>query len=242
MRQINKVKVTLIRHAQSRFNQAQLERGFESVMFLPELIDAELTELGIKQTQEVGKQLKHKHYDVVFVSPLTRTLQTATYVFEENVGKPKFVAVPHLHEMLVSAGEIGGDYHKKKKIFNHVDFHMMDKLQQPEFWYLDCIHDLDWRTAILAEAKKQNISEFEEVGRFILKSLQQSPLFPETLKNLSRRIQDAKNTIKNYVAENGSDKNYALVAHYLVLEELTRTKDQPGIPFENCQVVDHILD
>jgi broad specificity phosphatase PhoE len=52
--------------------------------FLKESYDAPLVEEGILQAKELGKNSKQlKKTDIVFVSPLTRTLQTAENIFEK---------------------------------------------------------------------------------------------------------------------------------------------------------------
>lgn len=62
------MKITLVRHAQSEYNQKGLLQG---------RIDCSLSSEGEKETMEVAKNFDGSKYDVCFASPLKRTLQTA---------------------------------------------------------------------------------------------------------------------------------------------------------------------
>lgn len=90
-------KILCIRHGKA-FHNVLGDKIGDKAYFLKESFDASLVEEGILQAQELGKNLKQLHnIDVVFVSPLTRTLQTAINIFENNK-KVRFVALDAIKE------------------------------------------------------------------------------------------------------------------------------------------------
>lgn len=237
-----KLALTLIRHAQSKFNVAEGKSPFDKIKFNPHLIDPEITETGIKQAQELSLRLQNKPYDIVFVSPLVRALQTATLIFKNNRGNPKFIALPALSEWLSCSGELARNYHLTKRTFNHVDFRAIDALQRPELWYLSFLRDDQWILSILEEAARKNIVELEKLAGFALGKLQTAPLFPETLENFSERVQEAKRTVSRIIQSEGAHKSYALVTHDIFLQEFTKDGEKPGIRFNNCQAEEFSLE
>lgn len=242
MRGKQKLNLTLIRHAQSKFNVAELEHAFDKVKFSTRFIDPEITELGMKQAQELSNQLKNKPYDIVFVSPLVRALQSATLIFKENPGKPKFIAIPTLSEWFSCSGELGRDYFKMKRAFKHVDFSTIDKLKRPEFWYLNFVRDEEWINSVLEEATLKKIIELETFAGFALEKLRTAPVFPETLENFSDRVQEAKRMVQQLIAQEGPEKSYAFVTHAVFLQEFTKHEEHPGIQFDNCQAEEFNLE
>lgn len=239
----DKISVTLIRHCHSKFNLAEATHGFESIQYNPELIDPELTDLGIQQAKEVSEKLKNKQYDFVFVSPLTRALQTAALLFGNHPTKPKFVVMPSLSEMFLCSSDFGSDYYHIKRTFHEVDFSHVEKLKKPEYWYLECLQSEEWVSSILEEADKEGITELSQAALFILEKIKGTTYFPESPENFVKRVEMAKACIKDFIAKEGTDKSYAVITHYWVLMELTKSEEAPaGKIFKNCQFADHILD
>jgi len=72
--------ITFIRHGKSTHNVDYNERG-EIAYIDPKHEDANLTELGISQAQNLGKNIDK--FELIVCSPLSRTLQTALNVFGE---------------------------------------------------------------------------------------------------------------------------------------------------------------
>lgn len=66
-------KIILVRHGETQWNKDDIFRGH---------IDVPLNEKGINQAQATGKALKNMKIDVVYSSPLSRTMVTA-----ENIAK-----------------------------------------------------------------------------------------------------------------------------------------------------------
>jgi len=69
-------EITLVRHAQATHNAAFDETKSDFVFMDKKHQDAPLTEKGVKQATEVGKDLEMTSFDAVFCSPLTRCIQT----------------------------------------------------------------------------------------------------------------------------------------------------------------------
>ena len=68
--------ILCIRHGKA-FHNVLIDKIGEKALFLKESYDAPLVEEGIIQAKELGSSSKQlKNIDIVFVSPLTRTLQT----------------------------------------------------------------------------------------------------------------------------------------------------------------------
>ena len=75
--------IICIRHGRA-FHNVLSDKIGEKAFFLKESFDAPLVEEGILQAKELGENLKQMmKIDIVFVSPLTRALQTAEYIFEK---------------------------------------------------------------------------------------------------------------------------------------------------------------
>ncbi|MDY0404829.1 2,3-diphosphoglycerate-dependent phosphoglycerate mutase [Virgibacillus sp. 179-BFC.A HS] len=71
------MKLTIVRHGQSVFNQSNTFTGWE---------DADLTEQGIAEAIEAGKRIQRHglHFDIAFTSVLTRAIKTLYYILEET--------------------------------------------------------------------------------------------------------------------------------------------------------------
>jgi broad specificity phosphatase PhoE len=67
------LKIYLARHGQDEDNAEGILNGYR---------DRSLTELGIKQAQDIANKIKNADikFDVIYSSPLKRTLQTANII------------------------------------------------------------------------------------------------------------------------------------------------------------------
>lgn len=80
-------------------------------------IDCPLSEEGIAQCQNttLNKNRLPPKIDVVFVSPLNRTLETATLILKHHQVEPRRVIVlPELTEVLSKICDFGGDVRQKR--------------------------------------------------------------------------------------------------------------------------------
>ena len=78
----------------------------------PELIDTPLCPEGIIQCEEAAESVKDYKFDVIFVSPLTRCLQTAHLIFKDNPHFPymSFIIHESLREKLHVSADLLSTY------------------------------------------------------------------------------------------------------------------------------------
>ena len=82
--------ILCIRHGKAVHNELSEEIG-DNAYFLKESFDAPLVKKGFNQAKDLGENSeKLKNVEVVVVSTLTRTLQTAVSIFENN---QKFIMI-----------------------------------------------------------------------------------------------------------------------------------------------------
>jgi len=101
-------QVLLIRHACSAFNKVNRKLGkdgADELAFIqngadPEMRDCQLADQGIEETKKAQKVANHLNVHTVFISPYTRTCQTAYNIFSSHpdFDKIKFVIMPLLRE------------------------------------------------------------------------------------------------------------------------------------------------
>ena len=108
-------KVIFIRHGEALHNT---DPALKLTAF-----DAKLTEKGFNDAKSAGQQLIGFTPDLIIVSPLERTLQTATAAFEHYIGKVPFIANESCRESL-SANKCNhrGCISEKKIRFPHISF------------------------------------------------------------------------------------------------------------------------
>lgn len=70
------MRITLVRHGETDFNYENKIQG---------LSNAYLNETGRRQCRKLKEKIKDKHYDICFMSPLLRTVETAIILIGERV-------------------------------------------------------------------------------------------------------------------------------------------------------------
>ena len=131
--------ILCIRHGKA-FHNVLIDKIGEKALFLKESYDAPLVEEGIIQAKELGSSSKQlKNIDIVFVSPLTRTLQTAEYIFENNQ-KVRIVALDKIKEF-----PQGIEICNKRR--NRIE--LEEKFNKVDFSLLDSDEDQMWRACLL---------------------------------------------------------------------------------------------
>ena len=146
--------ILCIRHGRAVHNVLSDKIG-DKAYFLKESYDAPLVEEGILQAKELGNNSKQlKNIDIVFVSPLTRTLQTAENIFEKNQ-KVKIVALDKIKEF-----PQGIDICNKRR--NRIE--LKEKFKKVDFSLLDSDSDQMWREDRYekVEELKERIDEFKK--------------------------------------------------------------------------------
>ena len=169
--------ILCIRHGKA-FHNVLIDKIGEKALFLKESYDAPLVEEGIIQAKELGSSSKQlKNIDIVFVSPLTRTVQTAEYIFENNQ-KVRIVALDKIKEF-----PQGIEICNKRR--NRIE--LEEKFKKVDFSLLDSDEDQMWRA-----------DRYEKIEELTLKikTACESQDLPSALKILKMSVNDWKPTKK----------------------------------------------
>ena len=180
--------ILCIRHGRA-FHNVLSDKIGEKAFFLKESFDAPLVEEGILQAKELGENSKQlKNIDIVFVSPLTRTLQTAESIFKKNQ-IVRIVALDKMKEF-----PQGIDICNKRR--NRIE--LKEKFKRVDFSLLDSDSDQMWR-----EDRYENIEELkeriDEFKKFIMN---------ENDNNIA--IVSHNNFLKELLFQNCGDETYNL--------------------------------
>lgn len=70
------MKITLVRHGQTESNYSEICQGISNIL---------LNDTGRRQCQKLRDKIKDKHYDVCYMSPLVRTVETAMILIGDRV-------------------------------------------------------------------------------------------------------------------------------------------------------------
>lgn len=152
-------QIVFIRHGEAYNNLSRYNRD---IYHTDVFFDARLTDNGIKQCKDVKKRL-HKDFDMVYVSPLDRTLETASIIFEDYTG------VIDAHELLREYKNCHSSYRKnidyKKKEFPKINYRLINTNQD----ILENEIDIKGKRCCLFPYIKKHSSEFmmERVRQFI---------------------------------------------------------------------------
>ena len=180
--------ILCIRHGRA-FHNVLSDKFGEKAFFLKESFDAPLVEEGILQAKELGENSKQlKNIDIVFVSPSTRTLQTAKNIFEKNQ-IVKIVALDKMKEF-----PQGIDICNKRR--NRIE--LKEKFKKVDFSLLDSDSDQMWREDRYekVEELKERIDEFK---KFVMN---------ENDNNIA--IVSHNNFLKELLFQNCGDETYNL--------------------------------
>lgn len=153
----------LIRHGHSLHNELFHKIGVEAFR-IPLTIDSPLTNIGHLQSIELGQSWqKKREIELVLVSPLTRTLETAMNIFGDT-------DIPMISQEFLREYPIGEDTCNKRSSLTHlknkypkVDFHLetdLDTLWKSD--YRETIDELEQRLdemiKYLQKRKEKNIA------------------------------------------------------------------------------------
>ncbi len=113
------MSIYLIRHAQSEFNAVFSPGEPDPIIF-----DAPLSSLRQQQAVDARQHIGNLDIKSLIVSPLTRTLQTATLIFEN--AHPVTINAD-IREQLSFSGDVGSSPEKLANDYPHLDFaHLED--------------------------------------------------------------------------------------------------------------------
>jgi len=113
----------LVRHGQSHFNA-----HFNVTRIDPGIVDAGLTEEGVRQAEAVGERLSGTDVRAILASPYSRTLHTAS-IIAERLGLAVSVE-PLVHERAFFSCDIGSPCSTLAARWPQVDFGAL-----PERWW-----------------------------------------------------------------------------------------------------------
>ena len=141
---LSEKNIYFIRHAESEHNV--LEKKYSFYEFDKwNIYDPKLTEKGIEQTNCTKEKLKKNkiHFDSVFVSPLTRAIQTY-FLIEKDLNDDAKILVTDFIKEVVSSGL---DKNKGKKLSQLKEEYKNTKLNfefmTKEYWWYDLGNDKD---------------------------------------------------------------------------------------------------
>ena len=121
------IKVFLIRHGEALHN-INFKLYGKDAFFQKENLDAPLTNTGISQAKTLGNTWLYKNnIDLIVVSPLTRTLQTATNIFPEN--NIPMIALDSIKEYPQGkhTPNIRKNKNELKLLWKNIDFDLIEK-------------------------------------------------------------------------------------------------------------------
>mmetsp|Transcript_24496 Transcript_24496/g.39494 ORF Transcript_24496/g.39494 Transcript_24496/m.39494 type:complete len:340 (-) Transcript_24496:200-1219(-) len=130
--------VTFIRHGQTEMNEFLTKNPYRSSGFRdPGYYDTVLTATGISQARRLNSEFKRRNMkdeiELIMISPLTRTLQTAHYVFfedDEDFERIPKLVIPHIREKLWLSSDVGSNPSRLARTFTGFNFdHLSD------FWW-----------------------------------------------------------------------------------------------------------
>ena len=135
---LSQKNIYFIRHAQSEHNVLESKYSF-SEFEKWNIHDPKLSEQGIKQTDFIRKKLQEKkiHFDSVFISPLTRAIQTY-FLIEKDLNEDAEIIITDFAREVVSLqldknkGKILSQLKEENKN-TKLDFSFMTK----EYWWFD---------------------------------------------------------------------------------------------------------
>ena len=118
------MKIIFIRHGEGYHNLGKIKKKF--ICFGKLVSDnwniqfPKLTAKGIKQCNDTKIKLEEysQHIDIIYVSPLSRTLQTADIIFENR----KLIALEDIRENVKNQCDFRESVSSQEKVFTNVDF------------------------------------------------------------------------------------------------------------------------
>eukprot|EP01127_Copromyxa_protea_P016942 TRINITY_DN5126_c0_g1_i3.p1 TRINITY_DN5126_c0_g1~~TRINITY_DN5126_c0_g1_i3.p1 ORF type:complete len:457 (-),score=71.30 TRINITY_DN5126_c0_g1_i3:678-2048(-) len=136
--------VSFIRHSQSEANLSCDIHGTARGIFNPHI-----TEKGVKQALDRKQELK-KHefkFELIVVSPMRRTLETATHVLDDYISAGvKIIGHPLIREQFSESDDIGDSPHNIKLHWPNVDWSFFP--DKPEVWWYSGLPDDPDRTIL----------------------------------------------------------------------------------------------
>lgn len=152
--------VYIVRHGETNYNTLGLHNADPAV-------DVHLTEKGIEEARRLAQELQDKPFDVVYVSELPRTQQTAAYL-ERDRNIPRIVDA-RLNDINAGfEGQLVSEYHKLRDAANDPFTYKVSGAESSEDVYNrtdNFIRDLknqDYRSVLIVTSK-HNFRHFRNI-------------------------------------------------------------------------------
>ena len=262
-----KGKIIFIRHGETNYNIDFNIKGIK-IKGDKQYIDGHLNATGERQAMRCSQNFKSLDIEDVYVSPLYRSLQTATLIFKYHPNKDKIIIHVHplLTEIVSSVNNFTWDIEGTKKIFNmeseiKVDWSIFDNEfktpQEQNFYYYkyaDLLPKIKYE-----EIKKKLYDSFGtdkvrdkvgELGKLII-DLNMKRF--ESLEHLFKRAVSFKVFLHEKYGKGIRDcnKKIVLISHYCFGQMFTSKecynkkiiKDYPkdSCEMENCEAISVII-
>ncbi|EAR93570.2 histidine phosphatase family (branch protein 1) (macronuclear) [Tetrahymena thermophila SB210] len=212
-------KIYFIRHAESKYNHWKKKSLFNMSFRYQKIeanIDPEITQKGKDQCkslqQKMQSDLKDIKFDVVYVSPMTRTCETFGYTATQenqqlinNFSHSRVIGCHYVKERFGSAANIGRDLnYVRQNLFQN--WHIDGELVQKDDWW--------------------SFKDYQKSGQTKFQ------IEDETIQQLERRL-----LIFFLFALLSEDENICIVSHSSVFKRITmRSKFYPGSGIKNAQI------
>ena len=219
-------KFLYIRHGETDYNKDYSKYKPNKIRTDKDYIDRKLNSNGISQAQKIKKLIKNFEIESVYVSPLYRSIETASIIFDTNTKNNNFPI--YIHPLLTES--VSGVHNftydlteKQKKLFNNFDWSIFDSYFKTEMeqnlYFLNYVDVYDKKTQTVELNKiydtyntnksflPEALSNFSKFGVNLgLKRF-------ETLKHIYLRNQQFKEFLrKKYIDSNTiNDKNKKVI-------------------------------
>ena len=180
------------------------EEDFKRARTNIEYIDPLLTELGLQQCEAASEITNKLKVEIVLISPMARTMQTAYNVFKNhpNLNNIEFIVVPNLKELLGSAPSIPKDIvttiNQYKDKLPNINSSLLQDYNDLHHYYLEDIDD-DFAKKILLEVSKCPEDPFGSNSvELTIEHIKSSfPGRPESCRSVLKRIGKVQKLIYN---------------------------------------------
>ncbi|CAI2375142.1 unnamed protein product [Moneuplotes crassus] len=224
-------KVILVRHANTVFNLEHdtfiAEHGYArdvlKIQYDEKHRDTPLSEFGIQQAKNASKYAKDLDVDLVLISPLKRTIQTAYYLLRNHPNKEKinYVIHPGIREHLVGVSEMTDNWEDKlvneyQKYFPNLDSSLM---KTKSGYYNELFYCRDIQPELRSQFQGKSKQEIEQLIR--ASSEERFPKSAEIVEGTYDRVQKVKKYIEKHIKNRLPEDQYKkvlVITHSLLLK------------------------
>ena len=222
-------KVIFLRHGETDYNKDINKKGAK-IKYDINYLDGHLNLNGKRQAEKASLLFKNLDIEAIYVSPLYRTLESASIIFKNHPKKSnlKLIVHPLLSEVISGMNNFTDDIEIKKNLFNEksdvkVDWSIFDEefktKEEQNFYYLNYVNSLpkenydNIKNKMYNSLKDNKMKEsISELGKIIndlkLKRIESlDHLFNRTVKFKEFLKEKYKNSMNN------SSKKIIIISH-----------------------------